>query len=132
MEGRIENHWNFSGAQTDPLTIMRTVLHLVNITLIWTHCRKSCLHYCFQGNYINTYPFLLLFLIIFLYKAVTVSHSLVPLSVSHFVFCSFLVYFSLAETVQELICYWKFFSGQYCTWGFTFVAWRSNTGISAT
>lgn len=47
-----------SGVHADPLlAIMEMVLHLVNITLAWIRCRKSCLHCCFQGNYINTYLF---------------------------------------------------------------------------
>lgn len=52
-----ENHWNISGVHTNPRTTMKMAQHQVDITLAWTHYRKSCLRCCFQDNYINTHFF---------------------------------------------------------------------------
>lgn len=125
-----ENHWNFSGPHADPLITMKVAWHQVDITLPWIHHRKPFLHCCFNESYINTYPSFFLFLMS-LYRTVTVFHSLVPLSLPHFILCFCWFYFNLSETGQELIGHWKFFPEQYCTLGFIFVGSRSNIATSA-
>lgn len=107
-EGWTTTHCHFSGAYEDPLATTRTALHLD-----WAQQRKCWLYCCFQGNYTDSYPFVFLYLVTSLYRIVLFLHnSHVPLGLPCLISCSHLLYFHLSQTVQGLICYWKFSSEQ--------------------
>lgn len=92
------SYWHFSRAYSDPVAIMKTALHLMNITLVWAQYRKCQLHCCFQGNYTNNYPWLSPLSITSLYRTVIVaSHSLASLSFPCFLFWSCLI--PISQTV---------------------------------
>lgn len=63
-----ENQWNFSGAHADLLITVKMAQHQVDITFPWMHYRKSCLHCCFQDNYINIHLFFFLLFLASLYR----------------------------------------------------------------
>lgn len=100
----------FSETHADSLATIKIVLHLLNMTLAWTHYRKSCLH-CIS-----------LFLITSLYRKVIVSHSLAPLSLSCFIFCSIWFYFNLWNSTGAVLLLEILFRT-------TLYLWRHHWGI---